>query len=77
MTDYIAVDIDSDDGLIKVQNRFYHEIPSNYPNFLIRRKSSPIWFGRYKQQIKSLWMDAVPLDNGYLKRFEAMYGAVM
>lgn len=77
LTDYIAVDIDSDDGLIKVQNRFYHEIPSNYPNFLIQRKSSPIWFGRYKQQIESLWMDAVPLDNGYLKRFEAMYGAVM
>lgn len=76
LTDYVAIDVNSLDGLIKVQSRFYKETSDKFANYIIKVKDAPKAFKKYREQIEKIWDDAVILDDMYLTKFAGKYGDI-
>lgn len=77
LTDYVGIDVNHLDGLIKVQSRFYKETSDKFVNYIIKAKEAPKSFRKYQKQIEKIWNDAVILDNAYLTKFTAKYGVIV
>ena len=76
LTDYVGIDVDDLNGLIKVQSRFYKETSDKFANYLITVKDAPKIFRKYQEQIEKIWKDAVILDDAYMTKFKEKYGEV-
>lgn len=76
LTDYVGIDVNSLEGLIKVQSRFYKETSDRFVNYIIRAEDAPSSFRKYREQIDKIWNDAVVLDSTYLDQFTAKYGDI-
>lgn len=77
LTDYVGIDVNHLDGLIKVQSRLYDETSDKFPNYIVKAKEAPKLFSKYQEQIEKIWKDAVRLDNAYLTKFTAKYGNIV
>ena len=76
LTDYVGIDVDDLNGLIKVQSRFYKETSDKFANYLITVKDAPKIFRKYQEQIEKIWKDAVILDDAYMTKFKEKYGEI-
>ena len=76
LTDYVGIDVNSLEGLIKVQSRFYKETSDRFANYIIKAEDAPRSFRKYREQIEKIWVDAVVLDDAYLDQFTAKYGDI-